>query len=67
MAKRLTQEEKVAQKLTQAVSDVTLDLEAVGMYIAQASPSVAYRRLELIVEVAEQEREGNNGQRDYIY
>jgi hypothetical protein len=60
MRKRIvTQEQKVAQKLEQIVSDVRLDLDLVGMYLGKDSPNVTYRRLQIIAESAEQEKEGN--------
>lgn len=55
--KRLTDEERVAKKLAQIVSDVTLDLDQVGVYLATAFPSISYRRLETVISSAEYERE----------
>lgn len=56
---RLTPEERIAKQLGNIVSDVRLDLDLVGMYLADYSPNVVYRRLEIIVEAAEAERESN--------
>lgn len=60
-----TKEEKVAQKISTLVSDFSLDLEAVGYYMATAVPYVAYSRsLEILdsarynKEVAEYYRQG---------
>lgn len=62
MRKRIiTYEQKVAQKIEQLLSDVRLDLDLVGMYLAKYSPNVAYRRLQIIAESAEEEKEGSNG------
>jgi len=64
MAKRLTQEDKVAKQLATIVNDLTLDLERVGVVLAEITHSVSFRRLSLIVEVAEQEKE-NTAMADY--
>jgi len=60
-----TKEEKVAQKISTLVSDFSLDLEAIGYYMATAIPYVAYSRsLEILdsarynKEVAEYYRQG---------
>ena len=60
-----TKEEKVAQKISTLVSDFSLDLEAVGYYMATAIPYVAFSRsLEILdsarynKEVAEYYRQG---------
>jgi hypothetical protein len=63
MARHTTKEEKVAVKLTDLVSDVTLDLDEVGMYISRASPTVLINRLSIVVESAVDERENH----DYTY
>jgi phage regulator Rha-like protein len=57
MAKRMTNEEKIAQNIGKAVSDLTLDIEAVGKYLAQNVPSISYNRLIVIAEAAEAEKE----------
>jgi hypothetical protein len=54
-----TQEQKIAQQLSKIVADVRLDLDLVGLYLAKYSPNVAYRRLQIIVESAEQEKENH--------
>jgi hypothetical protein len=56
MRKIITPEEKVATKIASLVSDVTIDLEQVGLSIARDNPNVVYRRLQEIAEVAEQEK-----------
>ena len=55
----LTQEEKIARKLSDIVSDARLDLDLVGQYLARAFPNLTYRRLSVIIESAEQEKESN--------
>jgi hypothetical protein len=52
-----TQEEKIAKKLSDIVSDVRIDLDLVGVYLARAFPNLTYRRLSVIIESAEQEKE----------
>jgi hypothetical protein len=52
----LTDEEKAAKKLSAIVSDVRLDLDSVGIYLARLSPSITYNRLMLIAESAEFEK-----------
>lgn len=54
--KLITPEQRVATKIANLVSDVTIDLEMVGLSIARDNPNVVYRRLQEIAEVAEQEK-----------
>lgn len=62
MAKRhqVTEAEKVAVKLSKIVNDVTLDLDDVGRYLADLSPTVSYNRLILIAESAIDRKEANS-------
>ena len=53
----ITEEEKAAKKLSAIVSDVRLDLDSVGVYLAKIAPTVVYNRLMLIAESAEFEKE----------
>lgn len=57
MARRITNEERVAKKLTDLVNDVTLDLDDVGKYMAYLAPTVSINRLSIVVESAVDERE----------
>ena len=57
MKKRLTPEERVATNLVNLVRDLTLDLDEVGKQMAINSPTVLVNRLEVIVEVAREEKE----------
>jgi hypothetical protein len=59
MRKVKTEAEKIADKLSQIVSDVRLDLDKVGIYLARNHPNLTYRRLSIIIESAEQEKESN--------
>jgi hypothetical protein len=52
----ITEEEKVAKKLATIISDVRLDLDEVGIHLANLS-NVSYRRLTEIAESAEYEKE----------
>lgn len=50
-------EERAGQKITQQLSDLTLDLDAVGHYIARTSPTVIYKRFITVAEAALYEKE----------
>jgi len=47
-----TDEEKVANKIGNMVSDLRVDLELVGQYLAKSQPYVVYNRLQVIAESA---------------
>jgi hypothetical protein len=49
-------ENKVADKIGKLVSDLTLDIEQVGLYIGR-QPNVILNRLEIITETAREEKE----------
>jgi hypothetical protein len=53
MRKRNTEEEKIAINIGKVVSDLRLDLEMVGFYVAHYLPNVSYRRLLIILDAAE--------------
>jgi hypothetical protein len=53
-----SKEEKVAQAIGKALSDFTLDLEAVGFYLAKAQPYLIFRRSMEVLESAEYQSEG---------
>jgi hypothetical protein len=57
MRKIKTQEEKVANKISDIISDTRLDLDRVGYHIAETAPTSTYNRLLLITEAAEFEKE----------
>lgn len=59
MRRVTTEEERVAMKLTAIVSDLRLDLEQVGRYLARTSPYVSFNRLIEIAESAQYEKEKN--------
>jgi len=56
----LTVEEKVANKLGNEISDLRVDLELVGEYLAKSQPNVVYNRLQVIAESAKETKEGTN-------
>jgi len=45
MRHRITEEEKAVIKLNNILSDLRLDVEMVGRYLAKISPTVVYNRL----------------------
>lgn len=51
--KLITKEEKVAIQLSTMLADVRLDLDMVGQYLAESSPTVIYNRLITIADSAE--------------
>lgn len=55
--KLLTEEEKVAMKLATVVSDLRLDIELIGQYLAEITPNVSYNRLQVIAESARYHKE----------
>lgn len=61
MRGRITEEEKVAKKISDLISDVRLDLETIGIEIATSQPNLTFRRLSVIMDTAEQEKEDNYG------
>ena len=46
-------EEKLANKITLLMSDLSLDLEAVGLYLARTAPHIIYRRTLEVLEAME--------------
>lgn len=59
-----TSEERTAKKITQAIQDLTLDLDMVGYYMAHAMPYLHFRRF---VEVAESATHEMNIKADIEY
>lgn len=58
-------EEKLAKIIGDYVSDLRLDLELVGRYLAWYLPNVAYRRVMVIMEAMKHEREEKSDEYDY--
>lgn len=67
MRKHKTQEEKKAEQLSKIVSDVRLDLELIGIYLAKSAPNVSHRRLQIIAETADEEKEKMNDRANFTY
>jgi len=59
---RRSNEEKLSKIIGDYVSDLRLDLELVGRYLAWYLPNVAYRRILIILEAMKHEREENNNE-----
>jgi hypothetical protein len=51
-----SQEEKTAEQLAKIVCDLRLDIEQVGIYVGRMLPSTTFRRLQVIAESAEHEK-----------
>jgi hypothetical protein len=47
---KVSKEEKVANRITALLSDFTLDLEAIGFYLAKGSPHIIYSRANEVLE-----------------
>ena len=60
MSRRITEEEKVANKMGNIISDLRVDLELVGEYLAKSQPYVVYNRFQVIAESAKETKEGTN-------
>lgn len=59
--KIVTTEEKVAIQLSNILSDLRLDLDMVGKYIVQISPTLIYNRLITVTESAEEAKDKQVG------
>lgn len=64
MAKRMTDEEKVAKRMSDLISDLRLDLEMISLYISQISPNVTINRILLMADFIQDEKE--NRHNDYL-
>lgn len=60
MKHRITDEERVAVKISALISDLRLDIEKVGVYMARVGGNVVNHRLDLLTEVAQQERSNHD-------
>jgi hypothetical protein len=65
MKRRPTKELKVAEKMSEMVNDLTLDLDQVGVYLA-SNNSITYRRIIEVAEAAKFEKEDREVN-DYNY
>lgn len=64
MRKQRTQAEIVAKKIADIISDVRLDLDQVGIYLARNHENVSFRRLDIIANSAEYEKRNKELQDD---
>lgn len=53
----ITKEEREVNKLANILSDLRLDLEMMGYYLAMNVSSVVYNRLQIISETAKENKE----------
>jgi len=53
-----SKEERVANAIGKTLTDFTLDLEAVGFYLAKAQPYLIFRRAMEVLDSAEAQSEG---------
>jgi hypothetical protein len=53
----ISKEEKVASRITTLLSDFTLDLEAIGFYLAKGSPHIIYTRANEVLEAMQYNKE----------
>ena len=60
MRHKMTDEERVAVKISALISDLRLDIEKVGVYMARVGGNVVNHRLDLLTEVAQQERSSHD-------
>jgi hypothetical protein len=66
MRKVVTNEEKVAKRLSDSISDLRLDLEMISLYITQISPNVTINRILLMAEFLKEDKEGTQNDYDYL-
>lgn len=64
MRKIVTDEEKVAKRLSDMISDLRLDLEMISLYVTQISPNVTINRILLMADFIKDEKEEKHN--DYI-
>lgn len=62
-----SKEEKVANRITTLLSDFTLDLEAIGFYLAKGSPHIIYTRATEVLEAMEYNKEVDQLDRGVYY
>lgn len=58
--KIITKEEKVAKTIIDKLTDLTLDLEMIGLYLAWNVSSVLYNRFQIVAETTFDEKEKQN-------
>jgi hypothetical protein len=63
----VSKEEKVASKVIAMLSDLTLDLEAIGFYLAKTSPHIIYSRANEVLEAMQYNKEVDELDRGTYY
>jgi hypothetical protein len=63
----ISKEEKVATKMVTLLSDFTLDLEAIGFYLAKGSPHIIYTRANEVLEAMQYNKEVDQLDRGVYY
>ena len=63
----VSKEEKVANKMVTLLSDFTLDLEAIGFYLAKGSPHIIYTRANEVLEAMQYNKEVDELDRGVYY
>jgi hypothetical protein len=63
----VSKEEKVANRITTLLSDFTLDLEAIGFYLAKGSPHIIYTRANEVLEAMQYNKEVDELDRGVYY
>jgi acetolactate synthase small subunit len=66
MAKGMSDEERVAKRITDLLADQRLNLDRIGMYVARIEPSSNYRRVMIVAESADEEWEQVNGRHNRL-
>jgi len=61
----VSKEEKVASRIITILSDLSLDLEAVGFYLAKTSPHIIYSRANEVLEAMQYNKEVDQLDRGY--
>jgi hypothetical protein len=63
---RKSREEQVAGKMADMLSDLRLDLDQVGIYIARHKPATNYNRLQMLADSAYYEKASQQGATDEL-
>jgi len=57
---RMSNEEKVAIKIADVISDLRMDIIDIAFYLRQLSPNVTVNRIILLGEMLQEEKENKN-------
>lgn len=58
MTRKESVEEKLAERISKLINDLTIDIDQLGIYFARTN-NITYRRLQEIAESAKHEKEEN--------